>query len=158
LFDLAEKRKWILFFDEADALFGKRTHTSSSNDRYANQEVSYLLQRIEYFPGVIILASNLKANMDEAFSRRFQSTVYFAMPDATQRLTLWRQLFTGQFQASASLKLEQIAEKYELSGGSAINVFRYAVLRASSRQSNQVEHDDMMRGLQKEYQKHGKTI
>jgi AAA+ superfamily predicted ATPase len=158
LFDLAEKRKWILFFDEADALFGKRTHTSSSNDRYANQEVSYLLQRIEYFPGVIILASNLKANMDEAFSRRFQSTVYFAMPDATQRLTLWRQFFTGKFQASANLKLEQIAEKYELSGGSAINVFRYAVLRASSRQSNQVEHEDMMRGLQKEYQKHGKTI
>jgi len=158
LFDLAEKKKWILFFDEADALFGKRTQTSSSNDRYANQEVSYLLQRIEYFPGVIILASNLKANMDEAFSRRFQSTVYFPMPDAPQRLTLWRQFFTGQFYASANLKLEQIAEKYELSGGSAINVFRYAVLRAASRQSNQIELDDLMKGLQKEYQKYGKTI
>jgi AAA+ superfamily predicted ATPase len=158
LFDLAEKKKWILFFDEADALFGKRTQTSSSNDRYANQEVSYLLQRIEYFPGVIILASNLKANMDEAFSRRFQSTVYFSMPDAPQRLILWRQFFTGHFQAAANLQLEQIAEKYELSGGSAINVFRYAVLRAASRQSNQIERDDMIRGLQKEYQKYGKTI
>jgi len=158
LFDLAEKKKWILFFDEADALFGKRTQTSSSNDRYANQEVSYLLQRIEYFPGVIILASNLKENMDEAFTRRFQSSVYFPMPDAQQRLALWRQFFTGHFQASANLQLGQIAEKYELSGGSAINVFRYAVLRAISRQSNQIELEDIMKGLQKEYQKYGKTI
>ncbi|NOS93275.1 MAG: ATP-binding protein, partial [Cyclobacteriaceae bacterium] len=158
LFDYAEKRKWILFFDEADALFGKRTQASSSNDRYANQEVSYLLQRVEDFPGVIILASNLKANMDEAFSRRFQSTIYFPMPDAQQRLTLWRQFFTGHIQPAASLNLEQLAEKYELSGGSAINVFRYAVLRAAARQSTVIELDDLIRGLQKEFQKYGKTI
>jgi AAA+ superfamily predicted ATPase len=158
LFDYAEKRKWILFFDEADALFGKRTQASSSNDRYANQEVSYLLQRVEDFPGVIILASNLKANMDEAFSRRFQSTIYFPIPNAQQRLILWQQFFTGHIQPGASLNLEQLAEKYELSGGSAINVFRYAVLRAAARQSTVIEWDDMLRGLQKEFQKYGKTI
>lgn len=80
VFDLAENRNWILFFDEADALFGKRTSTNTSNDRHANQEVAYLLQRIEDFPGIIILATNLRSNIDEAFSRRFQSVVYFPMP------------------------------------------------------------------------------
>jgi len=80
VFDQAQVRDWILFFDEADALFGKRTQTSSSNDRYANQEVSYLLQRVEDFPGVVILATNLKGNMDEAFGRRFQSMIYFPVP------------------------------------------------------------------------------
>lgn len=158
LFDHAEKRKWILFFDEADALFGKRTQSNSSNDRYANQEVSYLLQRIEDFPGVIILASNLKANMDEAFTRRFQSTIYFAMPDASQRLALWRQFFTGQIRVAADVDLKLIAEKFELSGGSVVNVFRFAALRAATRQSTQIETEDLMKGLQKEFQKYGKTI
>ena len=80
IFDQAESKNWILFFDEADALFGTRTQTSSAHDRYANQEVSYLLQRIEDFNGITILASNMKANIDEAFSRRIQSMVHFPMP------------------------------------------------------------------------------
>ena len=88
VFDLAENRNWILFFDEADALFGKRTSTNTSNDRHANQEVAYLLQRIEDFPGIIILATNLRSNIDEAFSRRFQSVVYFPMPTPELRLSL----------------------------------------------------------------------
>ena len=75
IFDKAEHKDWILFFDEADALFGKRTQANSSNDRHANQQTAYLLQRIEDFPGFIILASNLRANMDQAFSRRFQALV-----------------------------------------------------------------------------------
>lgn len=77
VFDMAENRNWILFFDEADALFGKRTSTNTSNDRHANQEIAYLLQRIEDFPGMVILATNLKSNIDEAFSRRFQAVIYF---------------------------------------------------------------------------------
>src|SRR6218665_201276 len=80
IFDIAQHKNWILFFDEADALFGKRTAANSSNDRHANQQTAYLLQRIEDFPGVVILASNLRSNMDEAFTRRFQSTIHFAMP------------------------------------------------------------------------------
>ncbi len=80
VFDEAEKKGWILFFDEADALFGKRTETSSANDRYANQEVSYLLQRIESCSTVIIFATNSLANIDSAFSRRFQSMVAFTRP------------------------------------------------------------------------------
>ena len=77
VFDQAEARNWILFFDEADALFGKRTEVESAHDRYSNQEVAYVLQRVEDFPGVVILASNLKGNIDDAFARRLQSMIYF---------------------------------------------------------------------------------
>jgi SpoVK/Ycf46/Vps4 family AAA+-type ATPase len=95
IFDTAQYKDWILFFDEADALFGKRTQAESSNDRHANQQTAYLLQRIEDFPGMTILASNLKGNMDEAFSRRFQSVVYFGMPSAAERYLLWNNAFSG---------------------------------------------------------------
>ncbi len=77
LFDQAKSRNWILFFDEADALFGKRTKVSDAHDRYANQVLAYLLQRIEDYPGIAILASNLNARKDEAFTRRFQSVIHF---------------------------------------------------------------------------------
>src|SRR4029077_7397773 len=80
IFDVAEHKGWILFFDEADALFGKRTRVSDSHDRFANQEISFLLQRIEEFDGVVILASNIKENIDDAFVRRFHSVVHFPMP------------------------------------------------------------------------------
>ena len=99
VFDLAENRNWILFFDEADALFGKRTSTNTSNDRHANQEVAYLLQRIEDFPGTVILATNLKSNIDEAFSRRFQSIIYFPMPDEELRAALWRSMLPKEWNA-----------------------------------------------------------
>jgi AAA+ superfamily predicted ATPase len=158
VFDVAMRRKWILFFDEADSLFGKRTQTSSSNDRYANQEVSYLLQRVEDFPGTIILASNLKSNMDEAFTRRFQAMIYFPIPNSEQRLQLWNQFFSGNLKPDDTLNLATISEKYELSGGSAINVFRYCALRAAARKSTKVRQEDMIQGIRREFQKYGKTI
>jgi SpoVK/Ycf46/Vps4 family AAA+-type ATPase len=80
IFDQAEGKDSILFFDEADALFGKRTEVSDAHDRYASQELAYLLQRIEDYPGIAILASNLNASMDEAFTRRFQSVIHFTLP------------------------------------------------------------------------------
>ncbi|WP_305982794.1 ATP-binding protein [Roseivirga thermotolerans] len=158
IFDYAEKNDWILFFDEADALFGKRTQTNSSNDRFANQEIAYLLQRIEDFPGVIILASNLKSNIDEAFSRRFQSMVYFGMPDANHRLALWTKIFDGPLQPESALDLHELATKYEISGGSAINVYRFGALRALLRQSEVILKKDVIEGIQKEFQKEGKTL
>ncbi len=91
VFDQAQHQGWILFFDEADALFGKRTETKDAHDRYANQEVSYLLQRIETFDGIAILASNQRENLDDAFSRRFESVIYFPMPRPEERLRLWQQ-------------------------------------------------------------------
>lgn len=124
VFDLAENRNWILFFDEADALFGKRTSTNTSNDRHANQEVAYLLQRIEDFPGIIILATNLRSNIDEAFSRRFQSVIYFPMPTEELRAELWRKMLPAQWLGDNAEELIAIAAGTELSGGAIANVVR----------------------------------
>ena len=132
VFDMAENRKWILFFDEADSMFGKRTSTNSSNDRYANQEVAYLLQRIEDFPGMIILATNLKSNIDEAFSRRFQSVVYFPMPTEEQRRELWSNMLPKAWLGDNADSLLSLAAKTELSGGSIINVVRRCALKMAS--------------------------
>ncbi len=158
IFDLAENRKWILFFDEADALFGKRTQTSSSNDRFANQEVSYLLQRVEDFPGIVILASNLKSNIDEAFSRRFQSTVFFGMPDAKNRYTLWSKIFEGPLGPDPEIDMLALAQDFEISGGAAINVFRYGAIKAVRKGETQIGKEDLIQGIKKEFQKDGKTI
>jgi AAA+ superfamily predicted ATPase len=158
IFNQAEHKRWILFFDEADALFGKRTQTSSSNDRYANQEVSYLLQRIEDFPGVVILATNLKANLDEAFSRRFQSMIYFPIPDADHRKRLWQNAFSEKCTIEPAIDLDEISCKYELAGGSIINVLRYCSLMALKRGSCTILKTDMLTGIRKEFAKDGKTV
>lgn len=158
VFDQAENKNWILFFDEADALFGKRTQTSSSNDRYANQEISYLLQRVEDYPGVVILATNLKANIDEAFARRFQTSVHFAMPDAGQRLRLWQGIFANSRLLSADADLEKLAESYELSGGAITNAVRYAAIQAIRMKRNEIIQEDLIKGVIKELLKEGRTL
>ena len=158
IFDQAKNKNWILFFDEADALFGKRTQTSSSNDRYANQEVSYLLQRVEDFPGVVILATNLKANIDDAFARRFQASIYFPLPDAEHRLLLWQGYFKGKCVLEESVDLEKIAEEYVLSGGAIANVVRYGAIRALHMGREAISHEDLVKGIAKELIKEGKTI
>ena len=158
VFDQAENKNWILFFDEADALFGKRTQTSNSNDRHANQEISYLLQRVEDFPGVVILASNIKANIDEAFARRFQSIIYFPLPDEVQRLQLWQKLLPNINQLDTDVDLGQLAEKYELSGGSLTNVARYAAIRATRFKRNLITQADLIEGINKELLKEGRTL
>ncbi|SHJ76725.1 ATPase family associated with various cellular activities (AAA) [Malonomonas rubra DSM 5091] len=158
IFQKAELRDWILFFDEADALFGKRTKISSSHDRFANQEVSYLLQRVEDYPGVVILASNMRANLDDAFVRRFQSIIHFPMPDARERLQLWRSAFSEKTDLAEKVDLKEIAGRYELSGGSIMNVVRYATLRALEREERTISNGDLQEGIRKEFQKEGKTI
>lgn len=157
VFDQAQNRHWILFFDEADALFGKRTETSSSNDRHANQEVSYLLQRVEDFPGVVILATNLKANIDEAFARRFQSLVYFPMPDADQRLRLWKGMVDGGCRLADDVDLATLAQDHELSGGAIANVIRHAALCALRTDRDAISHEDLVQGIRKELIKDGWT-
>lgn len=158
VFDLAEHRNWILFFDEADALFGKRSVTKSSNDRYANQEVSYLLQRIEDFPGLIILASNFKGNLDEAFIRRFQSMIHFPKPGAAQRLRLWKNAFSSQLPLSEAVDLNELARKYEITGGEVINVLRYAAIKTAARGDKAVQLEDLLEGLRLEFQKNGAVM
>ncbi len=158
VFDRAEHADWILFFDEADSLFGKRTATASSNDRYANQEVSYLLQRVEDFPGHVILATNLKANIDEAFARRFQSMVHFPMPDAHQRLQLWRGVFRRFDHLAEDVALERLAERYELSGGAIANIVRFAAINALRAGRDAINAADLNQGVVKELRKEGRTI
>lgn len=158
VFDRAEKQNWILFFDEADALFGKRTSTKDAKDRYANQEISYLLQRIEDYPGVIILATNLKGNIDEAFYRRFQSFVYFPMPNAELRHELWKNTLPPHIPLEDSTELTQLAEEYEISGGAITNVVRYATLMAVKNDSSTISPGDLEQGVIKELRKEGKTL
>lgn len=158
IFDTARHKKWILFFDEADALFGKRTATSNSNDRYANQQTAYLLQRIEDFPGVVILATNLRSNMDEAFSRRFQSVIHFAMPSAEERYQLWKNAFSATCTLHPGIDLYKIAEDYELAGGAIINVLRYCALSAIRRDDTVVTLDELLAGLKKEFKKENRTL
>lgn len=158
VFDRAVNQQWILFFDEADALFGKRTQTASSNDRYANQEVAYLLQRVEDFPGVVILATNLKANIDEAFARRFQSMIYFSMPGPEQRLRIWLQSFPPHISLEDKLNLEDTAFKYEMAGGTIINVVRYSCLMALKRGDKTIRQKDVVAGIRKEFGKDGKIV
>lgn len=150
IFDRAENSNWILFFDEADALFGKRTSTTDANDRYANQEVAYLLQRIEDYPGVAILATNFKGNIDDAFIRRFQSKIFFPTPNADQRLRLWRKAFPEQLQMSPDIDWEKIAQEYEISGGGIINVLQFCALSAVQRTPPVITQNDLLRGIRKE--------
>lgn len=147
VFDLAENRNWILFFDEADALFGKRTSTNTSNDRHANQEVAYLLQRIEDFPGTVILATNLKSNIDEAFSRRFQSIIYFPMPSEELRAELWRSMLPKEWLGDDAEELIATAAQSELSGGSIANVVRKCALQLVNKPLNKVNKNVILTAL-----------
>ena len=158
VFDRAVNKRWILFFDEADALFGKRTQTSNSNDRYANQEVAYLLQRIEDFPGIVLLATNLKSNLDDAFLRRFQSSVPFPMPDPQQRLSLWKNMIPERWLNDSLVDLQQLAADYELSGGAIANVIRYSALKLIQNNKNTLNNELLLEGIQKELSKEGKTL
>lgn len=150
VFDLAENRNWILFFDEADALFGKRTSNNTSNDRHANQEVAYLLQRIEDFPGMVILATNLRSNIDEAFSRRFQSIIYFPMPTKELRAELWRKMLPGMWLGKDTDELIDIAAETELSGGSITNVVRKCALYMIKSKERILNKSILKETLQKE--------
>jgi SpoVK/Ycf46/Vps4 family AAA+-type ATPase len=158
LFDKAENKDWILFFDEADALFSKRTNVRDAHDKYANQEVSYLLQRLELFSGLVILASNFKTNIDDAFSRRFQSVIYFPMPKARERLELWQNAFPEQVEMSDDLSLAQLAEQYELSGANIMNIVQYACLKCLERGDHVIMPADVEGGIRKEFAKEGKLI
>ncbi|OEJ99398.1 hypothetical protein A8C32_05130 [Flavivirga aquatica] len=159
LFDVASSKGWILFFDEADALFSKRTETNSSNDRHANQEVAYLLQRIENFDGLVILATNLMTNIDEAFLRRFQSTINFPKPKYKERKRLWENMVSSVFEIEEGPQvIDTIAKDYELSGGEMINVLRYCAIKAAGKGEKKINFTNIMTGIKREYEKSNKTL
>ncbi|HMR43637.1 MAG TPA: ATP-binding protein [Saprospiraceae bacterium] len=157
LFDKARSKQWILFFDEADALFGKRTNVRDAHDKYANQEVSYLLQKIEDFPGLVILASNLKTNMDEAFTRRFQSIIYFPIPSVSERLQLWKNAFPEKMKLAKDVDIQSIAQQYELTGSAIMNIVQYACLRALDTKDKILTLQMIREGIEAELTKEGRV-
>ncbi|HEV8083747.1 MAG TPA: AAA family ATPase [Chitinophagaceae bacterium] len=182
LFARAEDKDWILFFDEADALFGKRTGVRDAHDKYANQEVSYLLQRIEEFNGLVILSTNMKNNIDDAFIRRFNDIVKFTIPNEDERKEIWEKSFPEE---SNFAGIAEQVKKYELTGGNIINVIHFAGIQAvekrkdlsgkssgsntqngadltnaNSAEANKLKlHlDDVLEGIRREYIKEGKPF
>ena len=158
LFNKAANKNWILFFDEADSLFGKRTNVRDAHDKYANQEVSYLLQRIESHAGLVILASNMKSNIDSSFTRRFNAIVEFEHPDAAERLKLWKNYVPDKAQLASAISVEEISRKYELTGANIVNVIQYAGLQSLQKKSKIISEEDLLKGIQKEYFKEGRMI
>jgi len=158
LFNKAQSKDWILFFDEADALFGKRTNVRDAHDKYANQEVSYLLQRIELHPGLVILASNFKGNIDSAFTRRFQSMIEFDLPSATERLELWKNNLPKTVSIEASVSLDELAKKYEITGANIVNIVQHACLKTIAGKHKCIQKVHIIDGIKKEYQKEGKSV
>ena len=159
LFDKAENKNWILFFDEADAIFGKRTNVRDAHDKYANQEVSYLLQRIETFSGLIILASNYKNNMDKAFTRRFHSCIRFNYPKYEERLRIWEQNLPQQLNLE-KIDIKDIAYRYELTGANIMNVIQDISLKTISSGSDgyKVSLQALLESIKKEYSKEDKIF
>jgi SpoVK/Ycf46/Vps4 family AAA+-type ATPase len=158
VFNKAEHKDWILFFDEADALFGKRSSVQNAHDKYANQEVSYLLQRVEDFPGLIILASNYKSNIDQAFVRRFNSIIHFPIPSAAERNKIWKTSLPLKASLADDVDLTSIANHYELSGSSIVSVIHYASLQTISRNSMIIQKKDIVEGIKREYEKEEKVF
>jgi len=158
LFDKAANKDWILFFDEADSIFGKRTDVRDAHDKYANQEVSYLLQRIESHPGLVILASNMKSNIDPSFTRRFNSIIEFENPGVAERIKLWENYIPESVSLDDKVAIKDIAVKYEITGANIVNVIQYAGLRTIEKKSKVISANDLFLGIQKEYEKEGKMI
>ncbi len=158
LFDKAEHKNWILFFDEADALFGKRTGVRDAHDRYANQEVAYLLQRVEAFNGLVILASNQRANIDDAFTRRFHSIVYFPMPSPAERTAIWQRTFPPQIVPDESVDWVQLAGQYELTGANILNIAQWCAIEMLAEGSSTLSLQRLEAGILREFVKEGKIV
>ena len=157
VFDVAQQRGWLLFFDEADALFGKRSDTRDAHDRYANQEVAWLLQRIESFDGIVVLASNQKDNIDPAFSRRFEAVVHFPPPRPDERLRLWQHSLPAAVVLEPDVALADLAVRHALSGAEIVNCVRHACLQALEAGSTRLSAAMLQRAVQRELAKDGRA-
>ncbi len=157
IFREAERSQCLLFFDEADSLFGKRTEVKDAHDRYANLEVNYLLQRIEQYDGIVVLATNLQRNLDEAFLRRMHEVIDFALPDETQRELIWRRHIPAEAPVEPDIDFGFLARQFKLTGGHIKNAVVTAAFLAA-RSSKKIGMDEMIRAVKIELQKQGKLI
>jgi len=155
IFKEAEESNAILFFDEADALFGKRSEVRDSHDRYANIEVSYLLQKMEENEGIVILASNLCRNIDDAFMRRMYYTIEFPFPEEESRHKIWKSMFPNDAPLSEDVDFEFLAGRFRLSGGNIKNIVVNAAFLAAEN-SGAITMEDMIKAAKREFQKIGK--
>jgi hypothetical protein len=158
LFDRAENKNWILFFDEADALFGKRTDIRDAHDKYANQEVAYLLQRIEAYNGLVILATNQRGNIDEAFIRRFQAVIHFPVPGVAERSAIWQKAFPPQITIEDNIHWPEVASRYELTGAGIINVAHFCSVEVLASGVHRLGLKQLEAAVMREYVKEGKVI
>jgi hypothetical protein len=157
VFAAAEGSNAILFFDEADALFGKRSEVRDSHDRYANVEVSYLLQKMEEYQGVAILATNLRQHLDQAFLRRLSFTVHFPSPDEESRRRIWEGAWPPETPLGDDIDFATLARQFKLAGGNIRNIALAAAFLAAA-EGGPVRQTHLLRATRREFQKTGKTI
>ena len=157
IFTAAENANSILFFDEADALFGKRSEVRDSHDRYANLEIAYLLQRMEQYEGVAILATNLRQNMDDAFVRRLQFVVEFPFPDEEQRARIWPLLFPVEAECEADIDFAALARCFRITGGSIKNIVLGAAFLAAT-ETRPIGTRHILHATRREYLKLGRVL
>jgi ATP-dependent 26S proteasome regulatory subunit len=157
VFAAAEGSNAILFFDEADALFGKRSEVRDSHDRYANVEVSYLLQKMEEYQGIAILATNLRQHMDQAFLRRLSFTIHFPFPDEESRRRIWAGAWPPEAPLGEDVDFAALARQFKLAGGNIKNIALCAAFLAAAEDSP-VRQGHLLRATRREFQKIGKTI
>jgi ATP-dependent 26S proteasome regulatory subunit len=155
IFAEAQSSNAILFFDEADALFGKRSEVKDAHDRYANIEISYLLQRMEMYDGVTILATNLRANLDEAFTRRLQFSVNFPFPQEQYRLQIWETLFPPDVPSDPQIDFQELAKRFRLAGGNIRNIIVNAAYLAAA-DGGEVTMKHLAHSTRRELQKMGR--
>ncbi len=156
IFTAAENANVILFFDEADALFGKRSEVRDSHDRYSNIEISYLLQKMEAHQGMSILATNLRKNMDEAFTRRLRFIVEFLFPDEDQRRQIWKVIFPKQAPLNHDIDFHKLAREIKLAGGNIRNIALNAAFYAAEH-GTVISMHHLFQAARREYQKLGRT-
>jgi SpoVK/Ycf46/Vps4 family AAA+-type ATPase len=155
VFDEAQSSNAILFFDEADALFGKRTEVADAHDRYANIEVSYLLQRMEDYDGIVILATNFRDNMDDAFVRRIRFIIDFPFPDEDSRLKIWRKALPLRTPVAADVDFDWLAARIRIAGGNIKNIVLNAAFGAAQ-DGTALGMRHLLHSCKQEFQKIGK--
>lgn len=157
IFDEVKKSRSILFFDEADVLFGKRVDVTDARDISANAQTAYLLQKMEEYDGITILATNLLQNFDDAYKRRIKFIIHFTFPQKERRIQLWQKVFPRKMPLGSDLDIEYLAENFELSGAAIKNIAVNGAFLAASRQEI-IGMEHIMTALQQEYEKSGKIL